>query len=338
MAKKRKKRNKTKRVIKQKKSVNWVQDNWPKFIYLFALALFMLGYPGQNIYTRPIEGASTPLVRTFPIDIPEPAPYPINIHNAYPGDEITATGIVVLDIESGVFLFKRNEMLKLAPASTTKVLTALVALDEYSIEDVVTLETVETEGQVMGLVVGERITVENLLYGALIQSGNDAAFALADHHPKGREKFVELMNKKAHEIYMDGSTFTNPAGFDHANHKVTTIDLARLAQHALTNPTVSKMVSIPQITISDVTHSHFHHLQNVNELLGAIPGVGGIKTGWTTDAGENLITLVQRNGHKLVIVLLHSEDRFEESKQMIDWIFTHYQWKDYAAELKSQSQ
>ena len=87
------------------------------------------------------------------------------------------------------------------------------------------------------------------------------------------------------------------------------------------------MVAIPQITVSDVTHTYFHSLKNVNELLGKIPGVGGIKTGWTEEAGENLITLVQRDGHSLIIVVLHSKDRFGETEKLINWVFGNYRWE-----------
>jgi D-alanyl-D-alanine carboxypeptidase len=244
----------------------------------------------------------------------------------YPGSEITATGVVVLDIDSGVFLYKRNETIELSPASTTKLLTALVAIDNYNLDDVVTIKQMNIDGQSMGLVPGEQITVENLLYGALIYSGNDAAWALSDYYLGGEPKFVEAMNAKAKELHLVHSTFTNPVGYDDPNHKMTPLDLALLGEAALNNKTIAKMVAIPEITISDVTHTYFHQLKNVNELLGKIPGVGGIKTGWTQGAGENLITLVERSGHRIITVTLHSQDRFGDTSKLIDWVFGNYQW------------
>lgn len=303
----------------------WWAKSWGKILFLVLLAFFLLLTPGQNSYLSAIsqEGFRLP---AWPFPEITPAPYPVNQANIYPGNEITAEGVVVYDIDSGVYMYKRNENELLSPASTTKLLTAIVALENYHLDDVVTVRAVANDGQVMGLVAGERITVENLLYGALIHSGNDAAYALADHYPGGVTKFVEAMNQKARELHLEHSTFTNPVGYDDPKHKMTPTDLARLGAVALNNNVIAKMVAIPAITISDVTHTYFHQLKNVNQLLGKIPGVGGIKTGWTEEAGENLITLVERYGHRVIIVVLRSQDRFTDTTKLIDWIFGNYQW------------
>ncbi|HUD20363.1 MAG TPA: D-alanyl-D-alanine carboxypeptidase family protein [Patescibacteria group bacterium] len=317
---------KKKRASVQK--IPWFITNWDKILFLIFVGIFILLSPGQNIYTigKLAEPISNP---TVSLNVPTPAPYPTNSTGVYPGSEVTATGVVVLDINSGVFMYKRNADVSLSPASTTKILTALVALDSYNLDDVVTIKTATVDGQVMGLVPGEQMTVENLLYGALIYSGNDAAWAIADHYPGGEPAFVDAMNKKAQALHLDHSTFTNPVGFDDPNHKMTPIDLAHLGSVALQNKTIAKMVAIPEITISDVTHTYFYPLKNVNELLGKIPGVGGIKTGWTEEAGENLMTLVDRNGHKVITVVLHSQDRFGDTEKLINWIFANYQWVPY---------
>lgn len=307
------------------KHIPWWKKSWGKILFLVLLALFVALSPGQNIYLMagsPEEHALPP----WPIPVPTPAPYPVNITGSYPGPEVSATGVVVLDIDSGVYLYKRNEFIELSPASTTKLLTALVVIDNFNLDDVVTIKRMNTNGQSMGLVPGEEISVENLLYGALISSGNDAASALSEYYPGGEPKFVEAMNAKAKELHLVHSTFTNPVGYDDPNHKMTPLDLARLGEAALNNKTIAKMVGIPEITISDVTHTYFHQLKNVNELLGKIPGVGGIKTGWTEGAGENLITLVERSGHRIIIVTLHSQDRFSDTSKLIDWVFGNYQW------------
>lgn len=259
---------------------------------------------------------------------PTPHPYPINKTNVYPGTEISAESVVVLDGDAHVYLFKRNELLQLFPASTTKIMTALVALDAYQLDDVVTVGTQSATGQVIGLVPGEKITVENLLYAALIHSGNDAAQALADHYPGGITAFVEKMNQKAQDLHMDSSHFVNPTGYDDGGHKMTAMDLATLAKAAIQNKTIAKMVAIPSISISDVTHTYFHKLTNVNQLLGKIPGVAGIKTGWTEAAGENLVTYVDRDGHRVIFVVLHSRDRFGDTTKLIDWVFANHTWED----------
>jgi len=301
-------------------------QSWEKVVFLVIFGVFILVSPGQNVYlsAAPSDSFSLP---PWPFAIPTPAPYPVNLTGLYPGPEVTATGVVVLDIDSGVYLYKRNETELLSPASTTKLLTALVALDTYNLDDIVTVKDIANDGQMMGLVPGERITVENLLYGALIHSGNDAAWALAANYPGGEPKFVEAMNAKAKELHLTSSTFTNPVGYDDPAHKMSPIDLALLGEAALNNKVIAKMVAIPAITISDVTHTYFHQLKNVNQLLGKIPGVGGIKTGWTEEAGENLITLVERNGHRVITVVLHSQDRFGDTSKLIDWIFGNYQWQ-----------
>jgi D-alanyl-D-alanine carboxypeptidase len=311
---------------KNSKRIPWWKKSWDKLLFLVVLAIFIVLSPGQNIYLM-AQASEAHLLPPWPVAVPTPAPYPVNITGTYPGAEVTATGVVVLDIDSGIYLYKRNENIELSPASTTKLLTALVALDNYNLDDVVTIKPMNIDGQVMGLIPGEQITVENLLYGALIYSGNDAAWALSDYYPGGEPKFVEAMNEKAKELHLTHSHFTNPVGFDDPNHKMTPMDLARLGEAALNNKTIAKMVAIPEITISDVTHTYFHRLTNVNELLGKIPGVGGIKTGWTEEAGENLITLVDRNGHRVITVVLHSQDRFGDTTKLIDWIFANYQWR-----------
>jgi D-alanyl-D-alanine carboxypeptidase (penicillin-binding protein 5/6) len=305
--------------------VPWYKNHWDKIVFLIVFGIVFLITPGQNAYFSTLFHES-PEFLNLPFLAPTPAPYPLNVTGVYPADGISATGIVILDVESGVYLLKRNEEELLAPASTTKILTALVALDSYGLDDVVTVNTLMNNGQVMGLVPGERMTVENLLYGALIHSGNDAAYALADHYPGGVEKFVEAMNVKAKMLHLDKSTFTNPVGYDDPDHKMTPVDLARLGSVALNNKIIAKMVAIPQITVSDVTHTYFHSLKNVNQLLGKIPGVGGIKTGWTEEAGENLITLVERAGHRVIIVVLRSQDRFKDTEQLIDWVFGNFRW------------
>lgn len=307
----------------------WIFRQWDKFLFFLVFVGFLISLPLTDIWPKFPSKTKNPFVRLLPFPTPIPAPYPENKTGIYPGYEITASGVVVFDVESGVTLYARNSETQLSPASTTKIMTALVALDTYNVDDVVTIETVANSGAVMGLVPGERITVENLLYGALIQSGNDAAWGLAEHYSGGVEQFVSAMNKKAMSLHLNNTHFTNPAGYDDPNHKTTAMDLTRLAAYALTNRTIAKMVSIPQITVSDITHTRYHPLTNVNTLLGKIPGVAGIKTGWTEEAGENLVTLIERDGHRVITVVLKSRNRFADTESLIQWVFANYEWKDF---------
>ncbi len=306
----------------------WGKVSWAKLLFLMVLAGFFLGYPGQHPYLFWRDIPRLP-DRTLPFLLPSPAPYPSNATGVYPGAEVTADGVVIEDVDSGVVLYERNSSRPFAPASTTKILSALVALEAYALDDVLTVKTLMNNGASMKLVTGERMTVENLLYGTLIQSGNDAVYTLAENYSGGVEAFVASMNAKAKAIHLEQSSFTNPVGFDDPNHKMTPMDLVRLAAVALTNKTIVKMVAIPQITVSDVTHTYFHPLQNVNQLLGKIPGVGGIKTGWTEEAGENLVTLVERNSHRVMVVVLKSKDRFSDTTKLIDWVFGNYRWETF---------
>jgi len=305
-----------------------IKHRWDKWIILLGLIGFFLFYPGQNRYV--VEQFKTLISsQELSYTVPTPAPYPVNKTGLLPGFEVSAKSVVVQDLTSGVYVYKRNSTEKLAPASTTKVISALVVLDTMNLDDVVTVGPIMHDGQVMGLVEGERITVENLLYGMLIQSGNDAGYALAAYYPGGLEAFVGAMNNKARDLHLSNSHFANPVGYDDPNHYMTAEDLSRLADVALSNKTIAKMVGIPQITVSDVTHTYFHKLSNVNQLLGKIPGVAGIKTGWTEEAGENLVTLIERNGRRVIIVVLKSADRFNDTITLINWTFANIEWQTY---------
>ena len=214
------------------------------------------------------------------------------------------------------------------PASTTKLMTAIVALDVFKPDDLVTVSDPIASGRVMGLINGEKITVENLLYGILVHSANDAAFVLASFHPQGVEGFVRAMNDKAQLLSLDNTHFANPAGFDDVKQYTTAFDLTRLSLYALNQPTIAKMVGIPSIVVADDAFVHFHPLANVNKLLGVMPGVAGMKTGWTENAKENLVNLTKRDGHRILTVILGSDDRFGETVTLTNWLFANYNWID----------
>jgi D-alanyl-D-alanine carboxypeptidase len=186
---------------------------------------------------------------------------------------------------------------------------------------ILTINTLPDEGQMMGLVPGERISVEYLLYGSLIHSGNDAAYALA--HEYGYDKFIDLMNKKAQNLQMNDSHFENPIGYDSVNQYSTPFDIALAAREILGNSYLSKIVSIKDITISDADFKYFHHLSNINQLLGEVSGIGGVKTGYTQEAGENLVSFYKHNDREYIIAIMKSEDRFQDTLNAVSWIDTN---------------
>lgn len=219
--------------------------------------------------------------------------------------------------------WSETKMLIFFPASTAKIITALVALDIYKHTDVLTVKRVISEGQVVGLVQGEQLRVQELLYGLLVHSGNDVAYVLADNYGPGYDAFVERMNEKAAQLSMNNSHFNNPAGLDDPRQYSSPFDLSLAGRKLLQNELLSTIVSTPSITISDVNFEHFHVLSNVNKLLGKIPGIGGLKTGYTEEAGENLVSFYKRNGHQFLIVIMKSDDRFYDTEAIVHWIDTN---------------
>lgn len=241
---------------------------------------------------------------------------------------LSAQAVLVLDLDSGMVLYKKNDDLPFWPASTTKLMTALVALETYPPATVLTVKNPITSGRVMALVDGEKITVENLIYGILVHSANDAAYALASSHPDGYTFFVKAMNDKAVSLHLDNTHFVNPAGFDNDKQYTTARDLARLTLAALKKPLISQAVSLVSITVPDADFSHFHYLTNVNELLGVVPGVVGGKTGWTENSKENLVNITKRNGRAILTVVLGSNGRFKETEILTNWVFDNFEWHE----------
>ncbi len=241
---------------------------------------------------------------------------------------LSSQGVIALDLNSGVSLYEKNPDKTLLPASTTKIITALVAMDSFPLEEVLTVPQGRVDGQKMGLYPGEQLKFENLLYGLLVYSANDSAETLAANFPGGRSAFINQMNIKAKELHMQNSNFHNPVGLDSELQYTTARDLARATEVAIRNPEFAKIVATKDIVVTDVTGKSKYNLVNINELLGKIPGVMGVKTGWTENARENLVTFIERDGHKIMMVVLGSQDRFGETKELIDWVFANYEWQD----------
>ena len=241
---------------------------------------------------------------------------------------LSAQSVMAIDLASGVTLYEKDSSKTLLPASTTKIITALVALDSYNLDQVLKVGKVNVVGQKMGLVSGEQLLFSDLLNGLLIYSANDAAEVLASSHPGGRELFIALMNKKVKDLGLNNTHFSNPTGLDNGAQYVTARDLIVVSKYAMKNPIFAKIVGTKEITVKSVDGRISHRLININKLLGSVEGILGIKTGWTENARENLVTEVSRNGKGVIIVVLGSSDRFGETTELIDWIFENYIWED----------
>ncbi len=290
-------------------------------ILIFAL---IFCYPGHNLLQTIAIHPST--VRSYEPVVPTQVPYPKSDGTQPP--IISARAVVIQDPVSKTIMYSKNPDTPTLPASLTKIMTALVALDHW--RDLETVIEVKNEdraiGQTMDLVQGERMTLRNLLFGLLVHSGNDAALALADNYPGGYTHFVEAMNTKAAELNLEKTVFKNPSGIEQYGHVTSARDLAILAAVALQNPLISKIVRTQHVTITDVSGTIVHRLETTNKLLGVVPGLKGLKTGWTDNAGECLVSYVERDGHQIVVVLLGSQDRFGESHTLIEWVYAHHNW------------
>lgn len=232
----------------------------------------------------------------------------------------SAAAFVLMDADSGRVLLSSQETQQRSIASTTKIMTCLVALEEGQLSDSVTVQRAHLrEGSSMYLAEGETLTVEALLYGLMLPSGNDAAECLAASVGAGdRARFIARMNEKARELGMENTAFMNPSGLDEAGHYSCALDMARLAARAMEDPTFVRLVSTKEATLG--TRSMTNH----NKLLASYGGCIGLKTGYTGDAGRTLVTCVEREGLRLVVVTLCDGNDWADHAALYDYGFSAY--------------
>ncbi len=240
---------------------------------------------------------------------------------------LSAQSIMVIDIDSAAILLEKNPHQKLAPASTTKLLTALVARNTFGLDDVISIKNISPKmSHTIGFKKDEEFLVRDIFKALLINSGNDAAEILAQNHPQGRAAFIQEMNDTAQKLHLQNSFFINPSGLDAAAHFSSAFDLSLITREFMQDKFLKSIVGTQQAKITDKSGINQYWLYNTNLLLGIEPGVVGVKTGTTNLAGEALITQVERNDQQILIMVLGSLDRYGDTKQIIDWIFSHYQW------------
>lgn len=235
---------------------------------------------------------------------------------------MTADAIVSYDLTTDQFLYQYNSKKKLPIASLTKIMTAVVALENEPIDKEFTVSQTASEigENAMGLAEGEKYTLRELLYGLILRSGNDAAEVIAEGSQFGRANFVYLMNKKAEDLGLTNTYFTNPSGLEgDGNQYSTAEDLLVVTRYAMSHPEFAKVSETYDYYLpADSDHKELQ-LYNQTNLLTTYPGVKGVKTGFTDEAGMCLVTYLDYEGHKIIAVLLNSENRREEMKSLLDY-------------------
>jgi D-alanyl-D-alanine carboxypeptidase len=234
---------------------------------------------------------------------------------------------VVVDGDSGAVLYDHDAHTPLPPASTTKVLTALIAIERGRLDEEVEvkLDGRAYWGSVMGLQDGDRFTLRDLLYGLMLPSGNDAAYVIAAHIAGSEREFAELMNQRMRRLGLTENRFLNASGLGRETaNSVSAHDLAQLARYAMDNPVFAGIVRTKTYTARG---SRVIGMRNGNELLYSYPGADGVKIGWGgRSAGQTVVGTAVRNGHRLYVVLLNTPDRPGESGALLNWAFATHQW------------
>lgn len=234
---------------------------------------------------------------------------------------------IVYDRISKSMIIGKNEDVKSAMASTTKIMTTIVILEKADLNEKVTVSAKAggTGGSRLGLKRGDKASVRDLLYGLMLRSGNDAAVALAEHVGGSVKEFAELMNEKAIELGLTNTHFVTPHGLDDANHYTTALELAKLTDYAMNNETFAKIVGTKSTTI--YINNQPRQINNTNELLGVLNGVVGVKTGFTNNAGRCLVTETKRNNMDIITIVLGADtkkDRTKDSVNLIEYTFSKY--------------
>jgi D-alanyl-D-alanine carboxypeptidase len=242
---------------------------------------------------------------------------------------ITAPNYILIDVDTNTILTSKNPDQKIFPASTTKLATALTALNLYPLDEVVTINQEYTEGKVMELKVNEKITVKSLVTALLVYSANDSAFSLANHYQQGSKGFINQMNSLMAKYNLKNTNFVNVDGIHSDNHYSTVYDLSQLGRLSIKNPIVADVVKTKNLIVTDVTGEIKHQLTSTNELLDVIPEIKGLKTGWTPEAKGCFIGLIDIGGHRVISVVAQSDDRFQDTKTLVSWLKQNISWRKY---------
>lgn len=282
------------------------------FVLILVAAPFLVGF-GPPGYTES-EKARTPL---YASEVPK-------LQAAAPPD-VAAQAAVAIDGETGQLLYDKNAHARRAPASMTKVLSAIVALEHGNLHDQVEVKVNgwAMEGSsVMGLTPGEVLDLKGLLIGLMVPSGNDAALAIAEHVGGTVERFVNLMNAKVAELGLRDSHFANPHGLDDEAHYSSAYDIAQLARYAMRYPAFSEIARMKQAVVEGQKNTYY--MKNTNPLLGAYEWADGVKTGYTEAAGNCVVGSAEKDGRRIFITLMDSSDRAQDGARLFDYAFENF--------------
>ncbi|HHY34016.1 MAG TPA: D-alanyl-D-alanine carboxypeptidase [Firmicutes bacterium] len=278
------------------------------------LRSFVFGFFTVILAVEGVARASTGPVLTVPVSRPELG--------------LSCYAAILMEWQSGKILYHRNGFTRMHPASLTKIMTALIALERGRLEEVVQVseEAASQPGSTMYLREGDKFTLEDLLYGLMLNSGNDAAWAIAEHIGNGDPReFFRMMNQRARQLGAINTRFSNPHGLTDPNHYTTAFDLALITRTALKHPFFKNLVATKEKDVIDARGDKTISLYNTNKLLWLYLGTDGVKTGTTEAAGQCLVASATRNGMRLLAVVLASGDRWSDAAILFDYGFS--QWR-----------
>ncbi len=251
--------------------------------------------------------------------------------------ETYSRAIVVLDRASKTIIYGKNENDVRAMASTTKIMTALLLIENADLSKTVEVSqnAASTDGSRLGLKTGDKITLNDLLYGLMLCSGNDAAVQIAETIGGSVQGFSKMMNKKAKDLGLNNTSFTSPHGLDEDGHHTTAYELALLTDYALNNPMFAKVVNTKYYTVT--INGRSKDISNTNELLGYLQGVNGVKTGFTNNAGRCLVSSTVRNNFNIITVVLGADTkkiRTRDSIKLIEYTYQNFELIDISQIVK----
>jgi len=235
---------------------------------------------------------------------------------------------IVVDEASGQVLYEKNSHSRTPPASVTKIMTALIAIERGQPSDRVKVSfdpsSLDPDSTLMGIRPVDEVTLEDLLYGLMLPSGNDAALAISSYVAGSQGAFVDLMNAKAHDLGLKDTQYKNPHGLDQSGHYSSAYDQTMLARYAMTHqPLFARLASAKYW---EVNGKRPLQLYNLNKLLTTYKGGDGVKVGYTDLAGKTFVGSATRNGHRLYVGLMKSQNLWDDGPPLLDWAFANFTW------------